>query len=62
MASVEPAMYVLEVNAGLTDTWNLIPGDKVEWTLIQTNSTQIIVHKKNPSKLMKGFLFMKDLA
>ena len=32
LASVEPAMYVLEVNAGLTDTWNLIPGDKVDWT------------------------------
>lgn len=26
-----PAMYVLEINAGLSDTWGLEPGDKVEW-------------------------------
>jgi uncharacterized protein len=26
------AKYVLEVNAGLSDTWNLEGGDKIEWT------------------------------
>ncbi|RMA57022.1 DUF192 domain-containing protein [Ulvibacter antarcticus] len=26
-----PAIYVLEVNAGLTDLWELQPGDKVDW-------------------------------
>ena len=27
-----PAQFVLEVNAGLTDDWNLEPGDKITWT------------------------------
>ena len=29
-----PAMYVLEVNAGLSDAWGLQPGDKIDWTVI----------------------------
>ncbi|MDX1462515.1 MAG: DUF192 domain-containing protein [Marinirhabdus sp.] len=31
LPSEAPAKYVLEVNAGLTDTWNLEPGDILEW-------------------------------
>ena len=31
LQSGAPAMYVLEVNAGLSDTWGLEPGDRVEW-------------------------------
>ena len=27
-----PAMYVLEVNAGLSDQWGIAPGDTIEWT------------------------------
>ena len=29
LSSGAPAQYVLEVNAGLTDRWNLAPGDKI---------------------------------
>jgi uncharacterized membrane protein (UPF0127 family) len=32
LPSDAPAMYVLEVNAGLSDTWGLLPGDLIEWT------------------------------
>lgn len=28
-----PAMYVLEINAGLSDTWGLEIGDVLEWTV-----------------------------
>lgn len=31
LPSEGPAQYVLEVNAGLTDQWNLEQGDRVEW-------------------------------
>jgi hypothetical protein len=31
LASEAPAKYVLEVNAGLSDTWGLKPGDEVNW-------------------------------
>lgn len=27
-----PSMYVLEINAGLSDLWNLEIGDQIEWT------------------------------
>ena len=29
LSSGVPAQYVLEVNAGLTEKWNLAPGDKI---------------------------------
>ena len=32
LPSDAPAMYVLEINAGLSDTWGLVPGDTIEWT------------------------------
>jgi uncharacterized membrane protein (UPF0127 family) len=32
--SVFPAMYVLEINAGLSDSWGLKEGDLVEWNKI----------------------------
>ncbi|MDT0556114.1 DUF192 domain-containing protein [Patiriisocius hiemis] len=32
LPSEAPAMYVLEVNAGLSDTWGLEVGDKLEFT------------------------------
>lgn len=32
LPSVSPARYVLEVNAGRTDDWNLAIGDMVEWS------------------------------
>jgi len=32
LPSAAPAMYVLEVNGGLTDTWGLASGDVLEWT------------------------------
>ncbi|OUS00567.1 hypothetical protein A9Q86_10165 [Flavobacteriales bacterium 33_180_T64] len=32
LPSEAPAKYVLEVNAGLSDTWNLEKGDKIEFT------------------------------
>jgi len=32
LPSGAPARYVLEVNAGLTDDWNLAIGDIVEWS------------------------------
>jgi len=32
LPSEAPAMYVLEVNAGLSDKWGLTPGDSIEWT------------------------------
>lgn len=31
LPSSSPARYVLEVNAGLSDIWNLQSGDKIEW-------------------------------
>jgi uncharacterized membrane protein (UPF0127 family) len=31
LPSEEPAQYVLEVNAGLSDTWTLESGDSAEW-------------------------------
>lgn len=31
LPSNEPATYVLEVNSGLSDQWNLQPGDRIEW-------------------------------
>ncbi|MAN58716.1 MAG: hypothetical protein CMC08_02640 [Flavobacteriaceae bacterium] len=31
LPSEGPAQYVLEVNAGLSDQWDLEPGDKVDW-------------------------------
>lgn len=34
LPSAAPALLVLEVNAGLTDQWNLLPGDKIEWNSI----------------------------
>lgn len=35
LASGAPAQYVLEVNAGLTDTWGLEPGDVVTYDRLQ---------------------------
>lgn len=32
LPSGAPAMYVLEVNAGLSDSWGLKVGDLIEWT------------------------------
>lgn len=32
LSSEGPTLYVLEVNSGLTDLWNLERGDKIEWT------------------------------
>lgn len=32
LQSEGPTLYVLEVNAGLTDLWKLESGDKIEWT------------------------------
>ncbi|MBV1923968.1 MAG: DUF192 domain-containing protein [Flavobacteriaceae bacterium] len=32
LPSEAPAMYVLEVNAGLSDKWGLAPGDSIDWT------------------------------
>ncbi|TVZ57566.1 hypothetical protein NA63_0051 [Flavobacteriaceae bacterium MAR_2010_105] len=32
LPSAAPAQYVLEVNAGLTTTWDLQPGDKIQFT------------------------------
>jgi uncharacterized membrane protein (UPF0127 family) len=32
LPSEGPTLYVLEVNAGLTDLWRLESGDKIEWT------------------------------
>ncbi len=32
LSSTAPALYVLEVNAGLTKQWNIMPGDRIEWT------------------------------
>ena len=32
LPSEAPSQYVLEVNAGLSDTWNLQKGDKIEFT------------------------------
>lgn len=32
LPSNEPAQYVLEINAGLTDAWNLEVGDTIEFT------------------------------
>lgn len=32
LSSEGPTLYVLEVNAGLTDLWKLERGDKIEWT------------------------------
>ena len=34
LPSAAPSLLVLEVNAGLSDQWNLMPGDKIEWTSI----------------------------
>lgn len=34
LPSEGPAQYVLEVNAGLTDLWNLQKGDVVEWNKV----------------------------
>ena len=34
LPSNEPATYVLEVNAGLSDQWSLEPGDQIEWTAL----------------------------
>ena len=33
LPSEGPAQYVLEVNAGLSDQWNVSKGDSIEWTL-----------------------------
>lgn len=35
LPSAAPAQYVLEVNAGLSDTWGLEPGDEVNWIELQ---------------------------
>lgn len=32
LPSNSPAMYVLEINTGLSDSWGLKEGDKIEWT------------------------------
>lgn len=32
LPSAAPAKYVLEVNAGLSDKWNLEDGDKIDWS------------------------------
>jgi len=32
LPSTAPAMYVLEVNGGLSDVWGLASGDALEWT------------------------------
>ena len=32
LPSAGPAMYVLEVNAGLSDSWGLEAGDHIEWS------------------------------
>lgn len=32
LPSTAPAQYVLEVNAGLTDQWNVTQGDSIEYT------------------------------
>jgi uncharacterized membrane protein (UPF0127 family) len=32
LPSAAPAKYVLEVNAGLSDTWGLEAGDKIDWS------------------------------
>lgn len=32
LPSNAPAKYVLEINAGLSDKWQLIPGDKISFT------------------------------
>ncbi|MFT4697066.1 MAG: uncharacterized membrane protein (UPF0127 family) [Flavobacteriaceae bacterium] len=32
LPSDAPTMYVLEVNAGLSDQWGIAPGDTIEWT------------------------------
>jgi len=34
LPSEAPAMYVLEINAGLSDVWNLKKGDKISWTTL----------------------------
>lgn len=31
LPSEKPVQFVLEINAGLSDKWQLKPGDKVEW-------------------------------
>ncbi len=35
LPSEGPAKYVLEVNAGLSDEWQLIKGDKIEFTVLK---------------------------
>ena len=30
-----PAQYVLEINAGLSDEWNLKPGDKINFEVLK---------------------------
>ena len=35
LPSVEPAQYVLEIKAGLSNRWNLEIGDRVEWTITE---------------------------
>ena len=32
LPSEAPAKYVLEINGGLSDTWGLIPGDKISYS------------------------------
>jgi len=34
LPSLAPAQYVLEINAGLSDLWNLEVGDKIVWEKI----------------------------
>ncbi len=30
-----PAIYVIEVNAGFTDKYNIVPGDKIVWRIVR---------------------------
>jgi len=32
LPSEGPILYVLEINAGLSEQWNLVKGDKITWT------------------------------
>ena len=34
LPSNAPAMYVLEVNSGLSDSWGLEIGDQIDWNII----------------------------
>ncbi|MAP55494.1 DUF192 domain-containing protein [Altibacter sp.] len=35
LPSEAPAIYVLEVNAGLSDTWGLEKGDSIDWSRLE---------------------------